>query len=105
MGCTKALRSRILNRAACVECVFYVKCCAAKTYAGNLKRRDHLGEQRVDGKNTQLVLNRMCDAFASFNQAQWSSNAQYLNAYVWKLAKSEFLRNPFKVKVCCWGEK
>jgi hypothetical protein len=76
MGCTKALRSRILNPAACVECACYVKCCGAKTYAGNMKGRDHLVEQRVDRK-TKLVLlvNRVYEAFASFNQAQWLSNA------------------------------
>jgi hypothetical protein len=75
MGCTKGLRSRISNPVACVECVCYVRCCAAKTYAGNLKGRDHLGEQRLDGKKTNLVLNSLCEAFTAFNQAQCSSNA------------------------------
>jgi len=70
MYCTKALGSRILNPAACIECVCYVKFCATKTYPRNLKRRDHLGEQRIDGKKTKLVLNRVCEVFASFNQAQ-----------------------------------
>ena len=34
-----------------------------------MKGRDNFGLQRVDGKKTKLVLNRVCEAFVSFNQA------------------------------------
>jgi hypothetical protein len=42
-----------------------------------MKGRDDFGEHRVDRKKTKLVLlvNRVHEAFASFNQAQWLSDA------------------------------
>ena len=42
--CIKAFRSGILRLAICAECMWNVKCRAVKTYAGNLKGRNHLGK-------------------------------------------------------------